>query len=61
MQAKDFKETDQENLADIIWWIKGNMSAKGTQADFCLDHIESLRKARVILKELNEKPVSNGM
>lgn len=50
-----FSASDSEALADIIWWIKGYRA--GCEADYKLcpfdgDHIEALRKARVILNDL---------
>ncbi len=50
---KDITQTDLDNLADIIWWIKGYMAGAGEAYEDCpftSDHSESLRKARVALK-----------
>lgn len=47
-------QADLDNLADIIWWIKGFHDARTWTADsspFGSEHIEALRKARVILME----------
>lgn len=48
-------QTDLDNLADIIWWIKGYRAAimedSCTPCDFGLYHIESLRNARVVLRK----------
>ena len=45
-------QTDLDNLADIIWWIKGYIAGAGDleECPFGMDHHESLRKARVVLK-----------
>ena len=50
MQASDFTDADTQNLADIIWWIRGGMAADSVVCPFNGDHIESLRKARVIIQ-----------
>jgi len=46
-------QTDLDNLADIIWWIKGYTAGAGDNFESCPFqplHIESLRKARLALK-----------
>lgn len=51
-------QADLDNLADIIWWIKGFHDARTWTADsspFGAEHIEALRKARVILLEKMEE------
>jgi hypothetical protein len=51
-------QTDIDNLADIIWWIKGYKAGADEDANSCpfgLDHIESLRKIRVLLHGLDKK------
>ena len=51
-------QTDIDNLADIIWWIKGYKARADEDANscpFCLDHFESLRKVRVLLLGLDKK------
>lgn len=45
---------DIDNLADIIWWIKGyraGADADGNRCPFGSDHVESLRKVRINWKE----------
>lgn len=40
---------DIDNLADIIWWIKGFMAGADADSNSCpfgLAHVESLRKIR---------------
>lgn len=54
-------QTDIDNLADIIWWIKGFIAgAKEAyqESPFNDDHIESLRKIRVNWKE--EEGIEDG-
>ena len=44
-----------ENLADIIWWIKGYVAGARDNQELCPftdDHIEALRRARVDLRKL---------
>jgi hypothetical protein len=52
-------QTDLDNLADIIWWIKGYLAGCEKNYDispFGTGHIESLRKMRANeLDKLNEK------
>lgn len=51
--------TDLDNLADIIWWIKGYMAGARDNCEYCpfgQEHVESLRKVRVNLQdEIEEK------
>lgn len=45
-------QIDIDNLADIIWWIKGYKAGAEDNLRPCPfgnDHIESLRKARINL------------
>lgn len=56
-------QTDLDNLADIIWWIKGFRSASDggyANCPFGTDHIESLRKARINLSEIIKTPSGGG-
>ncbi len=49
------REDDVENLADVIWWIKGYMAScekDDSRSDLGLDHIDSLRKARINLNKI---------
>lgn len=51
----DITKKDIDNLADIIWWIKGYHAAGEdgyVNCDFKDDHIESLRKAKINLQEI---------
>ena len=55
-------QRDLDNLADIIWWIKGYHMGAGDNYNPCpfgLDHIESLRKARVNLESIVMKETSD--
>jgi len=59
---ENFTQIDSDNLSDIIWWIKGYIAgAKDNYEDcpFGDDHVESLRKASLLLKKewADEKPV----
>lgn len=52
-------QEDIDNLADIIWWIKGykaGADADGNSCPFGADHIESLRKIRANWKLEHQKP-----
>ena len=52
------KQTDIDNLADIIWWIKGYYAGAMDECNSCpftTDHSESLRKIRLILMKKNEE------
>ena len=49
--TETFTRADSDNLADIIWWIKGYLAANASPCPFSNGHIESLRKARAILEE----------
>jgi hypothetical protein len=47
-------QTDLDNLADIIWWIKGYIAGAKDNYEACPfgdEHIESLRKVRANLLE----------
>jgi len=49
--------TDSEALADIIWFIKGRLTAcqdRGTSAELGERHIEALRRFRVSLQAMSE-------
>lgn len=51
---EEITQTDIDNLADIIWWIKGyHAGAKENceECPFSLEHVESLRKIRLNWKE----------
>jgi len=57
-QGDGFTQTDLDNLADIIWWIKGYIAGAGENFEKCPfteEHAESLRKARVALDLRREK------
>jgi hypothetical protein len=47
--AERWNDVDSDNLADIIWWIKGFRAANDMGCPFAEVHIESLRKAKVLL------------
>lgn len=52
-----FTQTDSDNLADIIWWIKGYWAGSRGSMEECpfdMTHYESLRKARILLKKEKE-------
>jgi hypothetical protein len=52
MSREQFRREDSDNLADIIWWIKGYIAgadATYSPCPFGSAHVESLRRARVIL------------
>jgi hypothetical protein len=54
---KELTQHDSDNLADIIWYIKGRLSVQDYEDsdNLCSDHIESLRKFRNAFNEqLNE-------
>ncbi len=44
-------KTDDDNLADMIWWLKGYLASHKlndiTSSDLCQDHIESLIKYKM--------------
>ena len=53
-KTPEFTCRDSDNLADIIWWIKGFVAgAEGNweNCPFTSEHEESLRRARVALDE----------
>ncbi len=50
---------DLDNLADIIWWIKGHVAADAIGCPFKIDHVESLRKARINLEEMMNETNQN--
>jgi hypothetical protein len=48
----DRKEADHisENIADVIWWLKGYIARQpDAHNDLNSEHIESLRRARIML------------
>jgi len=48
-------EHTMQDLADIIWWIKGYIAGAGDNLEPCPfgdNHIEALRRARVDLRKL---------
>lgn len=56
-ETEKYTQEDSDNLADIIWWIKGYRAAsEAGYADqacpFQKTHMDSLRKARVLLENL---------
>jgi len=56
--TEEIKQTDLDNLADIIWWIKGYIAGARDNLEECpfnMDHHESLRKARVLLLQKQNK------
>lgn len=61
MCEHDITQTDLDNLADIIWWIKGYLAGRSIEEATNGPHerhIESLRKVRSYFKRLqvlNEK------
>ena len=58
MMKEKITQTDLDNLADIIWWIKGYLAGARENFESCPfkeDHIESLRKSRITLMEDLEK------
>ncbi len=60
--TRRFTRTDWDNLADLIWWIKGYIAgARDNLYDcpFGPDHVESLRKARMLLHS-NLQEASDG-
>lgn len=63
-EVDEIIQEDSDNLADIIWWIKGYHSASEDSygmCDFKDYHIESLRKTRILMKEhLDKKEKING-
>ena len=58
--AEIWTQADSDNLADIIWWIKGYIAGARENLEECPfahRHIEGLRKARMLLdKEVDSKP-----
>lgn len=56
---KDLTQQDSDNLADVIWYIKGRISVQDyeSQSDLCSDHIESLRKFRCAYSEYQNNKV----
>lgn len=54
-------QSDSDNLADIIWWIRGYIAANEYERkDFSEAHIQSLikfRKAFILQEELDSKPI----
>jgi len=54
----EIKQADIDNLADIIWWIKGYYAGAMEESNSCpftTDHSESLRKIRLTLMERQVK------
>ena len=50
--------SDTGNLADVLWWIKGYNAAcliTGEASPFCADHLETIRKARIIMDDVEER------
>lgn len=47
----ELTQTDRDNIADVIWWIKGAMDANKLNDEwsfpFNRTHVESLRKAKM--------------
>jgi hypothetical protein len=51
-------QEDLDNLADILWFIKGYVLAKkeeDTESIFTKSHLETLQLARNVLGDLTEK------
>lgn len=44
-------KTDDSNMADLIWWLRGFIVANKlndvTMTDLCEDHVQTLRKYRL--------------
>jgi len=62
----DLKQTDSDNLADIIWFIRGyNVAQKllddTRSSDLCEDHVQSLKKFREAFQEFNKPTLKKGM
>ena len=58
----EIKQTDIDNLADIIWWIKGYYAGVMDECNSCpftTDHSESLRKIRLVLIRNENKEANN--
>ena len=52
--TEKFIQTDLDNLADIIWWMKGYWAGSRDNLEegpFHMSHHESLRKARILLAD----------
>ena len=48
----EWTQKDSDYIADVIWWIKGFAAANNIyekSTDLNEDHLDSLRKARIIL------------
>lgn len=58
---KNITQQDSDNLADIIWWIKGfnNALDKDKYRDLGEDHLESLRMFRMAFEESRKEPVKS--
>ena len=59
--AEIWTQADSDNLADIIWWIKGYIAGARENLEECpftYSHIEGLRKARSMLfdKKVDSRP-----
>ena len=51
-------QADLDNLADIIWWIKGYEAGARDNLEECpfgMEHHESLRKALILLNGQKDK------
>ena len=56
-------QTDLDKLAEILWWIKGYIAGARDnleESPFVHSHVESLRRARVILKPIVEEQETKG-
>ena len=52
--SSELNSDDDSNLADILWWIKGFIDGSKENYNSCPfndDHIESLRKAKLLIRE----------
>jgi hypothetical protein len=59
MSRETFTRQDWDNLADIIWWVKGYHAGAVANLNPCPfneEHVESIRKARVILTPPEVQP-----
>lgn len=57
-QLSTLTETDQDNLCDIVWWLKGyKKGADNTfnECPFVEDHLDSLNKVVLALREILNK------
>lgn len=55
-----FTKSDDDNMADLIWWIKGYLTAHKLQSessvDFHEDHVQALIKYRLAHQDEIDKP-----